>query len=286
MRIPYENFPGGNQPLHFAHANGYPPVAYRFLLENLSLHYHVIAMCARPLWPDAPPKDLQDWRPLAKDLADFLEEHHLKNLIGVGHSMGATTTLRLALRQPDRFRSLVLIDPVLFPPWITIQWDLIYRLGLGYRLHPLVGNAKKRRSKFQSREAMFDNYRTKAVFRHMNDDNLHAYVDALACPAPEGGFELCYKSNWEARIYVTGVRADMEIWRALSNHKSPLLIIRGTETDTFWEQTASLVKRRLPHAIICSIPNATHLVPLEHPTKVYEIIMGFLDQNSKKIHHS
>jgi len=215
MRIPYEDFPGGDRPLHFAHANGYPPAAYRSILKKLSLHYHVMAMCARPLWCDASPNELQDWRLLAEDLADFLEEHRLNKLIGVGHSMGATTTLRLALRQPDRFCALALIDPVLFPPWITIQWDLIYRLGLGYRLHPLVGGARKRRSSFQSRDEMFENYRKKAVFIRLNDDNLHAYVDALACPRSGGGFELCYKPDWEARIYVTGVRADMEIWRAL-----------------------------------------------------------------------
>ncbi len=276
MKIPYEEFTGGEYPLHFAHANGYPPTAYRSLLKNLSLHYHVLAMCARPLWPAAFPNDLQDWKPLADDLADFLDQNHLHNLIGVGHSMGATTTLRLALRQPSLFSALVLIDPVLFPPWVILQWNLIYRLGLGYHLHPLVIGAMKRRNSFQSREEMFANYRKKSVFKRMDDDALQAYVDALACVKPGGGLELCYSPSWEARIYVTGVRADMDIWKGLRRLSPPLLIIRGAETNTFWKQTASMVKQRLPLAIINTIPNATHLVPLEQSVIVYGVILEFL----------
>jgi len=276
MKIPYEDYPGGVQPLHFAHANGYPPAAYHSLLEKLSRHYHVLAMWARPLWPDASPNDLQDWSPLANDLSDFLDEHRLNALVGVGHSMGATTTLRLALHQPERFSALVLIDPVLFPPWIIRQWEFIYRLGLESHFHPLVRRAKRRKNTFQSREAMFDNYRKKSIFRRLSDNSLQDYVEALACPNSDGGYELCYKPDWEARIYVTGTRAvDMEFWRGLPSLKPPLLIIRGDKTHTFWRQTARLVKRNLPGAIICSIPDATHLVPLEYPLKVYETIMVF-----------
>jgi pimeloyl-ACP methyl ester carboxylesterase len=276
MKIPYEDFPGEEHPLHFAHANGYPPTAYRSLLKDLSLYYHVFAMCARPLWPAASPDDLQDWRPLADDLADFFEQHHLSNLIGVGHSMGATTTLRLALRQPERFQALALIDPVLFPPWVVLQWELIYRLGLGNHLHPMVDRTKKRKQIFQSRKEMFDNYRKKAVFRRMDDDSLKSYVNAMACAKPGGGFELCYSPSWEARIYVTGVRADMDIWKGLHRLTSPLLIIRGADTNTFWQRTATLVERRLPQATIITIPDATHLVPLEQTVKVSKTILDFL----------
>ncbi len=278
MNIPYDEFPGGNNPLHFAHANGYPPTAYQSMLQKLSRHYHVLAMRARPLWPGASPHDLDDWRPLAGDLSNFLDQRDLHDLIGVGHSMGATTTLRLSLRQPERFKALVLIDPVLFPPWIINQWDIIYRLGLAYQLHPLVRGARRRKISFQSKEAMFNNYRNKTIFKHLDDENLYAYVDAMGCPGSNGSVKLCYKPEWEMRIYVTGVRADMELWKALPNLKPPLLIIRGAKTNTFWKSTANLVQRLQSRATIYSITDATHLVPLERPSKVYETIIDFLSQ--------
>lgn len=266
--IPYEDFGGSGPPLHFAHANGYPPRAYRALLEGLSAEHHVLAMRMRPLWPGARPQDLRDWRPLADDLRRFLDQQGLSGVLGWGHSMGATTTLRLALRQPGRFRALVLIDPVFFPPGMIVFWDLIYRLGLAYRLHPLVKGALKRRGEFESRAAMFANYRQKAVFRRLSDAALADYVEALACPRADGRVGLCYPAEWEARIYVTGVRADLELWRALPQLKIPLLIVRGAETNTFWERTGRLVQRRLPTARVISLPESTHLVALEKPEQI------------------
>lgn len=279
--LPYEDYGGDGPLLHFAHANGYPPRSYRELLEELASCYHVVAMRSRPLWPGAKPQAISDWRPLADDLGVFLDQLDASRAlpssrhaplpshpIGWGHSMGAMATLRLALRQPERFRALVLIDPVLYPPAMVIFWDLIYRLGLGYRLHPLVKGALKRRNSFESLTEMFSNYRSKPVFSRMSDTALQNYVDALGCPRPDGGVELCYPAEWEARIYVTGLRADLEIWQALPQLKPPLLIIRGAETGTFWERTGRLVNRKLPTARVHTIPDSTHLIALERPQEV------------------
>jgi pimeloyl-ACP methyl ester carboxylesterase len=287
--IPYEDFGGQGPLLHFSHANGYPPGAYRPLFARLSADFHVLAMHMRPLWPGSDPAAISDWQPLSADLACFLDQRQLPHPIGAGHSMGATTTLRLALREPDRFEALVLIDPVLFPPYMTRFWRLVSGLGLGYRLHPLVKGALKRRTNFDSRDAMHENYRRKSVFRRLNDEHLTAYVDALACTSSDGrlarSVQLCYPAAWEARIYVTGILADLEIWRTLGSLRPPLLIIRGAETDTFWAKTAALVKRKLASTRIETIPDATHLVPLEHPDQVYRLISDFLTKRISSTSH-
>jgi len=277
MLIPYQEFNQEGEVLHFSHANGYPPGAYRILLEGLSSQFHVFAMHMRPLWQGSSPQELEDWRPLAEDLSNFLDDHNLNNLIGTGHSMGATTTLRLALMQPERFRTLILIDPVIFPPWFCIQWDIIYRLGLGNKLHPLIGGARRRKKSFQSHNAMFENYRKKDIFSYLSDEGLLDYVESAASRKPDGSVELFYSPEWEAQIYATGVRADIEIWRALSSLKPPIMIIRGSETNTFWEKTGKLLREHLPQAKIYSIPGATHLVPLERPKEVSQLICSFLE---------
>ncbi len=282
MRIPFLRFGESGPPLHFAHANGYPPAAYTPLLEALGEKYRVRAMEARPLWPGASHAVLTDWRPLAGDLLGFLERHFEgEPVVGMGHSVGGNATLRAALYRPELFRALVLVDPVLFPPWMAAAWNLAYCSGLGYRLHPLVRGALRRRREFASREAMFENYRRKSVFRRLSDAALQAYVDALAVPLPEGGgVRLRYSPEWEARIYVTGLRADLEIWRKLSALQMPLLLIRGEHTDTFREGTAALFRRRVPHASIVTLEDSTHLLPLERPAQVARLTLDFLRQEA------
>ena len=126
MSIPYLELGSNNQALVFSHANGYPPGAYQPLLDLLAARFHVFAMKMRPLWPGADPAKLHTWIPLADDLAGFLKQEKLARPLGVGHSVGATTTLRLALRQADAFSAIILIDPVLMPPRISWLWNIIF----------------------------------------------------------------------------------------------------------------------------------------------------------------
>jgi pimeloyl-ACP methyl ester carboxylesterase len=237
-------------------------------------------MRQRPLWPGSDPYSISDWRPLADDLGRFLVERGASRILGAGHSFGAISTLRLALRQPECFSALLLVDPVLFPPRRIYLWKLVHGLGLGYRVHPLVKGALRRRNRFESRAAMFANYRRKPVFSRLSDEALQAYVDALGCEAPDGSVTLCYPAEWEARIYVTNMLADMEIWRGLPLLRVPLLIVYGRESDTFWESAAQRVKRLLPSARLSPIEAAGHLVALEKPNEVYEAMINFSESTN------
>lgn len=278
MNIPFIDHGGTGQPLHFLHANGYPPACYEPLFALMRNQYRVFGMTLRPLWPDSKPEELRDWNPLSDDLLNFLDEQNVGPLLGVGHSIGAIVTLRAALKQPDRFRALVLLDPVLFLPSFILTWNLARILGQGRRVHPLIPSALKRRRHFDNLDVVFRGYRKRDVFRYFSDESLRAYIAGIARPNADGGFDLAYSPEWEAHIYYTGVWRDMELWRGLLNLKAPTLIIRGAETDTFLERAGALVKRRQPKVQVVTVPQSTHLVPLERPAEVFEIMQSFLKE--------
>ncbi len=75
-QIPSFDHGGEGVPLHFLHANGYPPDCYKPLLELLKTQYHVFGMKLRPLWDGSKPEDLEDWHPLSDDLLQFLASTH------------------------------------------------------------------------------------------------------------------------------------------------------------------------------------------------------------------
>jgi len=276
--LPFLDHGGTGQALHFLHANGYPPACYEPLLDLLRSQYHVFGMTLRPLWHDSRPEDLHSWNPLSDDLLRFLDEKKTGPLIGMGHSIGAIVTLRAALREPGRFRALVLLDPVLFLPSHIRVWNLARMLGLGYRLHPLIAGALKRRRTFDNLDTVFRGYRSREVFRYLSDESLRAYIAGITRPREGGGYELAYSPEWEARIYYTGVWRDMELWRGLPSLKVPTLILRGAETDTFLEAAGRLVKRKQPKVQVVTVPQSTHLVPLERPQQVFDIMQSFLKE--------
>jgi pimeloyl-ACP methyl ester carboxylesterase len=232
-------------------------------------------MLLRPLWADERPETLSNWHVLSDDLLTFLSSQS-EPVIGVGHSIGAIVTLRAALIAPENFRALVLIDPVLFVPRFIFFWNLARSLGLAERLHPLIPGAKKRRRRFDDLEVVFRRYRTRSVFRYMSDENLWMYIEGITRKTDQG-YELVYSPEWEAQIYRTAMQ-DLDIWRGLPNLSVPTLFIRGAETDTFMQKAADLVQRKQPTARLVTLDKSTHLLPLERPREVFDIMQSFLNE--------
>jgi len=280
MEIPFFKFGGAGEELVFLHANGYPPECYRPLLSRLTESYHVTAMVQRPLWPNSNPNEIDDWRPLTADFLRFLDALQTTPIACVGHSMGGIALLRAALQEPERFKTIALLDPVLFPPYFIAFWNVLHKFEAGRRRHPLVSGARQRRREFDDLERLYNGYRRKSVFRYMQDDSLHAYVEGIACQRNGGGYQLCYSAEWEIRIYLTGIWRDMDIWRGLPNLEVPTLIVRGAETDTFWERTGKLVQQKQAGVRVETLEKSTHLVPLERPQEISNLIQSFFEVNA------
>jgi len=277
VKIPQFDYGGEGARLHFLHANGYPPDCYKPLFELLKDRYHLFGMTLRPLWPDSQRKDIHDWLPFSDDLLRFLSDRGADPVIGVGHSIGGIVTLRAAIREPKKFRAIILLDPVLFVPSFLVMWNIVRAFGLGNKLHPKIAGALKRRRTFDDLEMAFRGYRSREVFKYMNDESLRAYISGITRQKPDGSFELTYSPEWESHIYLTGLR-DFDLWNGLSKLEVPTLIIRGAETDTFLEKAARLVKQKQPKIKIETLEKSTHLLPLERPKEVFNIMQSFLKE--------
>jgi len=69
---------------------------------------------------------------------------------------------------------------------------------------------------------------------------------------------------------------DFDLWRELPKLEVPTLIIRGAETDTFLEDAARLIKQKQPKVKIETLEKSTHILPLERPQEVFNIMQSFL----------
>jgi pimeloyl-ACP methyl ester carboxylesterase len=237
-------------------------------------------MRSRPLQPGSSPAELDSWMQLAGDLIDFLEQAGARGWVGVGHSLGAVITVAAALRRPELFSAVVVIDPVFVYPLKLLVYKVARRLGLARYISPLVSAAARRRGVFASADEMFARYRAAPVFSRIDDRGLRAYVDALARPRPDDqapGVELAFRPEWEARIYAIG---PMDLWGQIGRLRVPLLAVRGAESTTFEPAAVRALRRHLPSAVIREVPGAGHLVPLEQPVEVGRLIVQFLTSHT------
>ena len=265
-----------------AHANGYPPEAYRSFLAPFLEHYQTRALYLRPFWPGSEAISLSDWRTFRDDYLEILPSHLDEmgddTLIGMGHSLGGMTTLMAAIERPERFRALVLIEPTLFPIWVGFLMRLIAPFN-GFRyIHPLVRRTLRRKATFPDQETMYQNYRKKQIFERIPDHVLRDYVSGLAGSQPDGTIRLKYSPEWEVTVYESGGSADAYVWRNLPQVPCPVLILRGEKSDTVSLKTMERMARRLPRGEGITMTSVGHLLPLEEPDQVAAVILEFLDK--------
>jgi pimeloyl-ACP methyl ester carboxylesterase len=257
--------------LIFAHANGFPPGSYGKLLRELSADYRVSAFSARALWPEYDPSSVASWRDLAQDLCRSMEEHGLRRMLGVGHSLGGALTIMAAAGDPHLFSALALVDPVVFTGGHALFWGVLKGLGFGHRL-PLIRGARRRRERFADLDAARSAYAGKSVFSTWDPEVLDDYVRAGFRETGDGEVELRYSKGWEARIFEL---TPASVWSDLRRIELPTLVIRGAFSDTFRPAAARRVERELARATIVELPETSHFLPMEAPLDVARLIVDW-----------
>lgn len=253
----------------FAHANGYPPAAYRGFFSALQGVNEVWAVEHRPLWQPGPAPKRLAWQRYADDLLVTVAENFSSPIWLVGHSMGAVCSILAARRAPARFIGVVALDPVLL---LDRWWWLAQLMG---RLNPnglsIVKRALNRPSQFQSVDAAFKFYRGKRVFQRVADRQLMDYVVAGHEPMVNGGVALRWSGAWEACVYRSAPRA----WRHLRQLKLPTLGVIGDRSDVIQQPVLDKWRRIQPHASLVTLP-AGHLLPLEVPDECAQVVGRFI----------
>ena len=282
MTIPYDDFGGSGRVLHFSHPNAYTPRCFRRFLAPLAERYHVLAGHHRPLWylsPSAPPipgpENFTNWDVVADDLLRFLDQERLEGIIGAGHSLGAVATMKAALREPERFRALVLIEPVFLPPAVldAARADPEAAAGL-----PFVRAALNRRDRWPNRQAAFDRYREKSVFANFPDETLWDYVnEGLHEDPATGDFVLSYPREWEGAFYS---RPPLDVWEEIPRVITPTLAVRGAGSDTLFAEPWAVWQTLQPSAAFVEFagqPPLGHMLTLEAPEDVAAAVLHWLE---------
>jgi pimeloyl-ACP methyl ester carboxylesterase len=266
--------PNSQKPLlHLAHANGFPPSTYTRALKPLFEQFHVISFYARPFWPDCPPAEtLKDWSVFADDLINGLDSVNAKKIIGIGHSLGGVATLTAAIRQPELFSCVILIDPTMLPPAFLRKVTWLKWFGMEARTE-LIQGALRRRRHWDSREQVYQSFKEKPLFKKWPDEILQAYVDGMTAPSEKGGVKLVYSPEWEAQIYRT---IPTDVWKKTSLLRQSTLVIRGETSNAFTVESEKAFRKAKPSASFAVVKNAGHLVPQEQPDETGRIIADFL----------
>ena len=178
----------------------------------------------------------------------------------IGHSFGATVALRLAVEQPQKLRSLILIEPVLFAVAAQDAPEVFAAF------QPHMAEVKQALS-------LGDHLAAARIFVGVWGDG-RAW-DAL--PA-------AYQASLAKRIQIVGA-TESALYRdaagllaegRLDAVETPALLLHGSQTEAIIPAINTGLARRLRHSTEVKIAGASHMAPLSHPAACAAAIRRFL----------
>ena len=263
----------GKPIIHFFHANSYCSGMYLPFLKPLLADYEIYALeipgHGRSNWEGV----IQSWEELADYFIQYLDSLACeKPIIGMGHSIGGVVSMIAAVRRPELFHKLVLLDPVLLPARILTLIRLSNLVGYRYKT-PLISSATRRRRHFPSREAARQHYAGKRAFKHWQPEVFDAYVACGFRNAKDGGVELSCSPELEISIYRS---IPTNIWGYAKRLHTPTLILGGDRTDTLLPAARKRLEKYQRWITTREVPGS-HLFPFEFPLEAMVAIKEFLE---------
>jgi pimeloyl-ACP methyl ester carboxylesterase len=259
-------------PLVFAHATGFHGRVWDAIIERLAgREAHAIDMRGHGQSRAGP---IDDWRLLASDVAQFMDQAGIAGAVGIGHSMGAHTLLQVAADRPSAFARLVLFDPVILAPDFYAPGSNPFSADAP---HPAI----RRKRDFASAEAMIERFAARDPYDLFDRRVFEDYCRHGLVPAASGeGMELACPPEVEASVYGSS-RSNGAILAAARRVECPVLVVRALHTtlndfksSPTWPELAAI----LPQGRDLHRPDMTHFHPLQDPEDAARIIGEWIAQ--------
>ena len=234
-------------------------------MERLASRYEISWIDAIGTDPRHPPTE--GW----PHLVDQLIESIRQPIFGVGHSLGGYLHYLAAVRRPELYRAIVLLDAPIIGAFRGGVLGATKRLGIVDRVTP-AGATRDRRSTWQTREEAKAHFRSRRLFHSFTEECLEDYV-RHGLVEEEGRLRLKIDPAIEYQIYRT-IPHDM--MRHLPRLRVPAAFVGGADSD---------VVRRLrlagmrPKFTFRKVPGG-HLFPFEYPREAATSIAQALDDLS------
>lgn len=252
--------------IQFSHANGFPAESYNCFLKHLDKH-NVSYIQALGTGKH---EVKNNWKPLVEELIEHIESSGKAPVVAIGHSLGGVISYMAALKRPDLFSKLIVLDPPFFRPLKRLVIEGLVRINkIDKYPHP-ANKSKFRRTHFNSKEEAFNYFKDKSLFKKASSDCLTDYVNA-GLKEHEQGYILHIPKELEVRIFLT-----MPLHLPTRKLKMPAYFLYSNQFEAMEEKDLAWVKRKMSFTEFIEI-DGSHLFPFEKPKELAQLIEHIIE---------
>ena len=260
---------GQGDPVLLLHATGFHSRCWDQVVQRLP-GLHIYAVDLRFHGQSGAAGEV-DWKIMANDIEQLIEKLDLRQILGVGHSIGGYLIARVAAGRSERFRALVLIDPVIFAPDHYRQHA--HLADVDPATHPV----SRRKNQWRDSAEMFERFQARPPFNRWQAAVLRDYCNYALEEVPgESFYELACDPLHEAAIYLSQA-GNEDIHELLAALEIPVTLMRAAAraddaVDFSTSPTWSALASHLPDCREIYLPQMSHFIPMEDPQRVAQVI--------------
>lgn len=255
-----------NPPLLMLHATGLCAWPWKPIARRFADRYRVLAFDQRGHGDTGESDKGYKFEYAGEDLAAIVDAMNLESPRVVGHSSGGLAAIIASNLMPGRFHRVVLVETRVSndAPSAPSQ-DLARRAE----------RTRMKRAVWESRQAMFDAYRTRAAFKDWEDEPYRQFIEGGTRLLPDGRAELKCHPETEATFY--GMRDDLPVENYLRGLPGDWLLLLadypGSQRpdDPGIEQFQKLVRG----STVKPMGKGSHFLPMEYPNDVLDAILDW-----------
>lgn len=192
---------------------------------------------------------------MAMDVREYIQDHNLKNIILMGHSMGGKVAMKIALEYPMRVKKLIIAD--IAPRKYSIIHNHIIDALLSIKTDKL---KSRNEADILLSRAIKSSILRKFLLKNLYRDENNIY-------------------RWRINLEAICSNLDSLGAQVKSNQKfkGDVLFLKGELSDYITSEDETEIVSLFPNAIIESIPRATHWLHAENPEGFLDKIKDFLE---------
>lgn len=258
MKLNFKQYSAVGEPLLILHGLFGSLQNWAWHSKKLSEKFAVYALDMRNHGA-SPHSDDMNYPVMAKDILEFMDDHHIERAHILGHSMGGKVAMQFALLAPERINRLVIADvaPVLYGGERG-EHDEIFE-----GLCALDLSAVESRGDADARLAPY-----------VDDEVVRQFLLSNLVRLESGGF------TW--RINLPVLKASYSQLRAAPIANAPyqgrVLFVKGERSDYILPAHRNEVLRLFPRATLKTISQTGHWLHAEKPDTFYRIVADFLQE--------
>lgn len=196
------------------------------------------------------------------DLERFVDHLGLDRFVLVGMSLGAVVTASYASQHSERLAAAVIIDAGPEP-----------RTDGGQRIRDFVAETTELDSldEFINKAVEFNPRRDPSLLKRSLKHNLRRKLDGKWVRKND-------TRHMSAETFPRMIADIKEHWRDIGNIGCPVLVVRGAESDVFYEEDAHKLAADLPNGRTVTIEGAGHTVQGDNPRELVSALREFFSE--------